>query len=130
MATLVLKQLFPENQNLGSTIPAGSAVQTLTIEFILTFFLMIVIMNVALGSKEVGVLAGISIGATILLEATFAGPITGASMNPARSVAPGILSGNTNEIWLYIVAPLLGSSFAASVWRGMRGLDDISKSES
>lgn len=103
-ATLVLKFLFPENQNLGSTLPHGSSMQSFILEFILTYFLMLVILNVALGSKEIGILAGIAIGSIVQLEAMFAGPITGASMNPASSIMPGLVSGNIDTLWIYIIA--------------------------
>ncbi|MDQ3019008.1 MAG: aquaporin [Bacteroidota bacterium] len=119
LATGVLKALFPNNQNLGSTIPSGSAFQSFVIEFILTYFLMLVIINVSQGSKEIGVLAGIAIGATVLLEAMFAGPISGASMNPARSLAPGIFSGNIQTLWIYITAPVFGAVAATLTWRAM-----------
>jgi aquaporin NIP len=113
MASAILKLLFPENHDLGSTIPAGSDMQSFILEFILTFFLMLVILNVSQGSKETGVMAGIAIGATVLLEAMFAGPICGASMNPARSIAPAVFSMNFGSLWLYIVAPVGGALFAA-----------------
>jgi aquaporin Z len=119
LATGVLKFLFPESLNLGSTIPAGSQMQSFILEFILTYFLMIVIINVSHGSKEIGVLAGIAIGATVLLEAMFAGPISGASMNPARSLAPGIISGNTETLWIYVLAPVAGAVAATLTWRMM-----------
>lgn len=119
-ATLVLRFLYPANVNLGTTMPAGSAMQSFIIEIILTYFLMMVIINVSQGSKEVGVLAGIAIGSTILLEAMSAGPITGASMNPARSLAPAIISGNVSALWIYLIAPIIGSCCAALTWVAMR----------
>lgn len=119
IATVILKFLFPDNVNLGSTLPAGSSIQSFILEFILTYFLMLVILNVALGSKEVGILAGIAIGATILLEAMFAGPISGASMNPARSIAPGVISGNLQTLWIYLIAPPLGAIAASLTWIAM-----------
>ena len=81
---------------------------------------MLVIMNVAHGSKEVGIMAGIAIGSVILLEAMFAGPICGASMNPARSIAPALLSGNINSLWIYIIAPITGAVSGALTWRFMQ----------
>ncbi|MCX6274589.1 MAG: aquaporin [Bacteroidetes bacterium] len=119
LATGVLKFLFPENINLGSTIPAGSQMQSFILEFILTYFLMLVIINVSQGSKEIGVIAGIAIGSTVLLEAMFAGPICGASMNPARSLAPGIVSGNIQTLWIYLLAPIAGAVSATLTWRMM-----------
>ena len=112
LASATLLALFPLHPTLGATLPAGSPWQSFVLEIILTFFLMTVIMNVSTGSKEIGVMAGIAIGATVLLEAMFAGPITGASMNPARSIAPAVVSGKLTHFWVYISAPLLGASLA------------------
>ncbi len=83
LASLTLKYLFPSNETLGATLPAGTEMQSFILELILSFFLMLVIINVATGSKEQGMFAGLAIGSTVLLEAMFAGPICGASMNPA-----------------------------------------------
>lgn len=118
-ASIILKILFPENQNLGATIPAGSNLQSFVLEFILTYFLMLVIINVSQGSKETGVLAGIAIGATVLLEAMFAGPICGASMNPVRSLAPTLVSGNLHSLWIYLIAPIAGAIAAVLTWSMM-----------
>ncbi len=109
LASLVLKLIFPASQNLGATHPAGPALQSLVLEFILTFLLMFVILNVSTGAKEKGITAGIAVGAVIALEAMFAGPISGASMNPARSLAPALVSGRFNDLWIYLLAPLLGA---------------------
>ena len=111
-ASLVLWFLFPTSEFLGSTIPTVDIWRAFVMELLLTFFLMVVIINVSTGSKEIGVVAGIAIGAVVLLEAMFAGPITNASMNPARSLAPNIVSGNMKGLWLYIVAPILGALLA------------------
>lgn len=116
-ASVILKFLFPQNDLLGSTIPAGSDSQSFVLEFILTFFLMLVIINVAIGSKEQGMFAGLAIGSTVLLEAMFAGPICGASMNPARSIAPAIVSNHLEHLWIYIVAPIAGASLSIPVWK-------------
>ena len=113
LASLLLQFLFPESRNLGGTIPAGSLMQSFVLEKILSFLLMLVIIKVSHGSKETGMLAGIAIGATVGLEALFAGPISGASMNPARSLAPAIISGNLNTLWIYLLAPLVGTIGAA-----------------
>jgi aquaporin Z len=83
--------------------------QSFVLELILTFFLMLTILNVSTGAKEKGITAGIAVGSVIALEAMFAGPICGASMNPARSLAPAVVSGHLEHVWLYIVAPVLGS---------------------
>lgn len=109
LASLVLKFLFPANANLGATHPAGPAMQSLVLELILTFLLMFVILNVSTGAKEKGITAGIAVGAVIALEALFAGPICGASMNPARSLAPALVSGHLGDLWIYLLAPVLGA---------------------
>jgi len=116
LASIVLKYLFPTNETLGATLPAGTQLQSFILEFILTFFLMFVIINVATGSKEQGIVAGLAIGSTVLLEAMFAGPICGASMNPARSIAPALISGHTEHLWIYIVATITGAALAIPVW--------------
>jgi aquaporin NIP len=116
-ASVVLRFLFPTSELLGTTLPAGSVMQSFVLELILTFFLMLVIINVATGSKEQGMFAGLAIGSTVLLEAMFAGPICGASMNPIRSLAPAIVSGHFEHLWLYILAPVIGAAFAVLVWR-------------
>ena len=87
LASATLYFLFPSASTMGETLPAGTAMQSFILEIILTFFLMFVIINVATGAKETGMMAGLAIGLVVLLEAAFAGPICGASMNPARSIA-------------------------------------------
>jgi aquaporin NIP len=117
LASMVLRYLFPDNETLGATLPAGLEMQSFILEFILSFFLMLVIIHVATGSKEQGMFAGLAIGSTVLLEAMFAGPICGASMNPARSLAPAVVSGNTAHLWIYLIAPVLGAAFAIVIWK-------------
>ncbi len=117
LASLTLKLLFPANQLLGATIPAGSSNQSFILEFILTFFLMLVIINVATGSKERGMFAGLAIGSVVGLEAMFAGPICGASMNPARSFGPALASGHFEFLWIYLTATTLGAITSIPVWR-------------
>ena len=112
LASGILLYLFPESETLGATLPGLSAMKVFIFEIILTFFLMVVIINVSTGSKEIGVVAGIAIGSIVLLEAMFAGPITGASMNPARSIAPAVVSGNLADLWIYIFAPIIGCLLA------------------
>lgn len=116
-ATLTLKFLFSQNEFLGATLPAGSEMQSFVLETILTFFLMLVIIQVATGSKEQGMFAGLAIGSTVLLEAMFAGPICGASMNPVRSLSPAVVSGHVEHLWIYLIAPVLGASIAIVVWK-------------
>ena len=117
LASLILKFLFPSNELLGATMPAGNDMQSFVLEFLLTFFLMLVIINVATGSKEQGMFAGLAIGSTVLLEAMFAGPICGASMNPARSLSPAIISGHTEHLWIYLTATVLGAIAAIPIWK-------------
>ena len=111
-SSLLLMWLFPKSELLGATIPSVDIWRAFVLELILTFFLMVVIINVSTGSKEIGMMAGIAIGSVVLLEALFAGPITNASMNPARSLAPNIVSGNIKGLWLYILAPIIGALLA------------------
>lgn len=117
LASITLRFLFHANEFLGATLPAGSAMQSFILEFILTFFLMLVIINVANGSKEQGMFAGLAIGAVVALEAMFAGPICGASMNPARSFAPAVISGYLEHLWLYLIAPTAGALLAIPIWK-------------
>jgi aquaporin Z len=116
-ASAFLRFLFPQNKMLGATLPAGSASQSFVLEVILTFLLMLTILNVSTGAKEKGITAGIAVGAIIALEAMFAGPISGASMNPARSLAPAVVSGHLNHLWIYIFAPVLGAVLATFACR-------------
>jgi len=116
-ASLLMRWLFPAHATLGTTQPAGPALQSFVLETILTWFLMLVILNVSTGAKEKGITAGIAVGAVIGLEAMFAGPISGASMNPARSLAPAIVSGHTEYLWVYMVAPVTGAALAIPIWR-------------
>jgi aquaporin Z len=116
-ASLALRLLFPTNETLGATFPAGNSLQSFVLEFILTFLLMFVILSVSTGSKEKGMLAGVAVGSVIALEALFGGPISGASMNPARSLAPALVSLRFDNLWLYLTAPVLGSSFAVLACR-------------
>ena len=124
IASLVLRFFFPANELLGATLPAGSEVQSFVLEMLLTFFLMLVIIQVSTGSKEQGMFAGLAIGSTVLLEAMFAGPICGASMNPARSIAPAIISENLQHLWLYIAAPIVGATLAVLTWKILRPIEN------
>ena len=112
VASGAMRLLFPTHTTLGATLPAGSAAQSFVLELILTFLLMFVILNVSTGAKEKGITAGIAVGAVIALEALFAGKICGASMNPARSLAPALVSGHLEHLWIYLVAPTMGASLA------------------
>ena len=111
-ASALLRALFPTDATLGATLPAGSAVQSFILEVVLTLLLMVVILSVSTGAKEKGITAGIAIGAVIALEAMFAGPICGASMNPTRSLAPALVSGHLEHLWIYLAGPMLGAALA------------------
>ena len=117
VASLLLHSLFPAATNLGATLPAGPQWQSFVLETVLTAMLMLTILRVADGSKEKGLLAGVAIGAVVGLEAMFAGPISGASMNPARSLAPALVSLRLDGLWLYLTAPLFGSGLAVAADR-------------
>lgn len=123
LASAILYLIFLEESKsmqglayLGSTIPRGSQMQAFMMEFILTFILMLVICGSAIHGKAVKSFAGLAIGLTVGLEAMFAGPITMASMNPARSIGPALVSGNLVDLWLYIVATILGAICAGMVF--------------
>lgn len=121
VASLVLRGLFPAHDTLGGTYPAGPVGQSFVLETVLTFLLMFVILCVAVGAKEQGLMAGVAVGATVCFEALFGGPVSGASMNPARSLAPALVSGALQAQWIYVVAPLAGAALAVLAYRGAYG---------
>ena len=123
VASGVLRLLFPQNASLGATMPAGSSMQSFVLELILTAILMFAILGVSTGASEKGITAGIVVGAVIGLEAMFAGPICGASMNPARSLAPAVVSGHMSSLWIYIFAPIIGAVVGVIGCRAVRGKD-------
>lgn len=125
LASVTLRMLFPSCALLGSTQPAGPELQSLVLEFVLAFLLMFVIIGVSTGSKEKGALAGIAIGGMISLEAMFAGPICGASMNPARSLAPAIVSGHLEHVWIYVIAPIAGAIAGGITGEFVHGNDEV-----
>lgn len=120
LASGILKLLFPANLQLGATIPAGSYLQSFVLELVLTFILMITILFTSQGTEQTAAMAAIAIGGVVLLEAMFAGPVCGASMNPVRSISPAIVSGNMQALWIYIAAPLAGALLATIVWRSIK----------
>ncbi len=119
-ASILVYALFLTHDTLGSTVPSGSSSQSFILEVVLTFILMLTIINVATGAKEKGIIAGVAIGSVVGLLALFAGPISGASMNPARSIGPALISGHLNELWLYIAAPIIGACLAIICCRCIR----------
>jgi aquaporin Z len=112
LASGLLLTLFPQSITMGATLPAGSLLQSFILEVVLMFILMFVIINVSTGAKEKGITAAIAIGSVVGLEAMFAGPISGASMNPVRSLAPALVSGHFHALWIYLLAPFVGSLLA------------------
>lgn len=112
-ASVLLWLLFPDKPaDLGATLPTGTPWQSLLMETVLTAILMFVILNVSTGAKEKGLMAGVAVGGTIAVSALFAGPVSGASMNPARSLGPALVSMNLTHLWVYLVGPLAGASVA------------------
>jgi aquaporin NIP len=120
-AALLLRASLGNVADVGATLPSGSQGQAFLWELVLTFFLMFVILAVATDTRAVGEAAAIAIGGTIGLDAMFGGPITGASMNPARSIAPAFVSGNLHALWLYVLAPICGASLGAVAYQLVRG---------
>ncbi len=119
-ASGLLRALFPAHGTLGATLPAGTPAQSFVLEAVLTAVLMLVILSVSTGAKEKGITAGIAVGSVIALEAMFAGPVSGASMNPARSLAPALVSGHLEHLWIYLAAPVLGALLAVPLCMGTR----------
>ena len=119
-ASALLRGLFPTDATLGATLPAGTPGQSFILEIVLTILLMLVILSVSTGAKEKGITAGIAIGGVIALEAMFAGPICGASMNPVRSLAPALVSGHLEHLWIYLAGPLVGALLAIPACCGVR----------
>jgi len=117
VASFSLLVLFPEATTLGETLPTGSIFQTLLMEFILSFFLMFVIINIATAGKEQGMIAGIAVGFAVLICALVGGPISGASMNPARSIGPAIAANNLSHLWIYIIAPIFAMLCSVGIWK-------------
>ena len=120
VAALLLRASLGDVADVGVTMPSGSDAQAFLWEAVLTFLLMFVIMAVATDTRAVGEAAAIAIGGTVGLDAMFGGPVTGASMNPARSLGPAIASGELSSIWVYLAAPLLGAAAAAFVYQFLR----------
>jgi aquaporin Z len=119
-ASGLLRALFPSHDTLGATLPAGAASQSWVLELVLTAILMLTILSVSTGAREKGITAGLAIGAVICLEAMFAGPVSGASMNPVRSLAPAMVSGHMEHLWIYLTAPVLGALLAVPLCCGVR----------
>jgi aquaporin NIP len=123
-ATLLLAIWPSEPAALGTTLPTVGAGSAFAYEAILTAFLMFTIMAVATDTRAVGAGAAIAIGGVIGLDALFGGPVTGASMNPARSLAPALVSGNLHDLWIYVAAPVVGAAVGALAYQAVRGETD------
>src|SRR5207342_1238757 len=119
-AAAILRGSLGNIAHVGATLPSGSQGQSFLWEFVMTFFLMFVIMAVATDTRAIGEAAAIAIGATVGLDAMFGGPISGASMNPARSLGPGLVAGDLHAIWIYLTAPLLGAAVGALAYQFVR----------
>ena len=122
VAAAVLAAIWPsEPAALGTTLPTVGAGSAFAYETILTAFLMFVIMAVATDTRAVGAAAAIAIGGTVGLDALFGGPVTGASMNPARSLGPALVAGELHDLWIYLLAPPLGAALGALAYQLVRG---------
>ena len=119
-AALVLRGSLGNIAHVGATLPSGSQAQSFLWELVMTAFLMFVVMAVATDTRAVGEAAAIAIGATIGFDAMFGGPISGASMNPVRSIGPAVVSGDLHALWLYIVAPVIGAALGAVLYQFVR----------
>jgi MIP family channel proteins len=121
IAAAVLRGSLGTVAHVGATLPSGSEGQSFLWELVLSAFLMFVVLAVATDTRAVGEAAALAIGGTIALDAMFGGPISGASMNPARSLGPALVSGDLHSIWLYIAAPMLGTSVGGLAYQFVRG---------
>lgn len=121
-AALMLAAIWPSQPaNLGATLPTVGLGSAFAYEVVLTALLMFVIMAVATDTRAVGAGAAIAIGGTVGLDALFGGPVTGASMNPARSLGPALVSGELSDLWIYLLAPVLGAGLGALAYQLVRG---------
>lgn len=122
LASLLVRVLFPNDpSNLGATLPGSTPLlQCFILETVTTFFLMFTILNVTTGAKEKGTTAGLAISAVVVLDIIIAGPLCGASMNPARSLGPAVVSGHFEHLWLYLAAPVVGAALAVLACDGIR----------
>jgi len=121
LAALVLRLSLGDVADLGATAPSGSDAQSFAWEALLTATLLVVIMAVATDTRAVGEAAAIAIGGTIALASLVGGPISGASLNPARSLGPAVVSGVTGSLWVYLLAPLVGAAVGTLAYAVLRG---------
>ena len=120
-AALLLRALFGNVAHLGATLPSGGSGQSFVLEIVMTFFLMFVVMAVATDNRAIGQAAALAVGGMVLLDAMFGGPISGASMNPARSFGPALASADWNDYWIYVAAPVIGAVTGAFIYELIRG---------
>ncbi|KAL8105417.1 hypothetical protein AgCh_029283 [Apium graveolens] len=121
LASETIRLIFQGTKDISpGTFPTGTNLQSLVLEFIITFFLMFVISGVATDNRAIGELAGLAIGAIVLLNVIIAGPITGASMNPARSLGPVLVTSRYDGIWIYLLGPIAGAISGAWIYNIMR----------
>ncbi len=121
LAIFCLQLMFPGNEGLGGTYPSGSAMQSWMLELFLTFFLMLTVLLTTQGKSESAAnFAAVAIGSVVLLAALMGGPVSGASMNPIRSLAPAMLAGKMGDVWIYLTASPIGAALAAGVWRVLK----------
>lgn len=123
VAGVVLLILFPEHGNYGATMPATDVPRAFLMEVLISFSLMFIILNVSTGHQEKGIMAGAAVGGMVTLLALFAGPVTGASMNPARSIGPALAAMNFEYLWIYIIAPVVGMWMVSPFCRLTQGED-------
>lgn len=123
MASFMLRWILHPAASEGATLPAGSEVQSFLLEIVITFVLMFVVAAVATDTRACGELAGIAVGSAVALNALMAGPISGASMNPARSLGPAVASGNYRAIWVYMTGPTIGAVLGMLAYNCIRLAD-------
>lgn len=123
LAAGMLRLFFPGHATLGATLPSVDPIRAFLMELLLSFLLMFVILNVSTGSMEKGIMAGVAVGGTVAFEALIGGPMTGASMNPVRSLGPALVSGQLDSLWIYLVAPTVGMLLACPTCRWIQGDD-------
>jgi aquaporin NIP len=128
-ASLILRLLFVGHPTLGSTLPSGPAYQSLVLEIIMTCLLMYFILRVSTGAEETGIMAAVTIGGVVGLEVFFGGPISGASMNPSRSLAPALVTGHLGSLCIYLSAPVIGAYLAVVGCRCVQGDECCTKQE-
>jgi MIP family channel proteins len=121
LAAVALRTSLGNIAHLGATTPSGSDTQAFIWELVMSAFLMFVVLAVATDTRAVGEAAAIAIGAIIALDALFGGPVTGASMNPARSAGPAVVSGDLHDLWIYLLAPFAGAALGATSYQLIRG---------